>query len=164
MDMVRVGLAHADDGHAAGSDRYLVHVVTHSGGAELVDGTPLDPATAAQIGCDASKVTHVLGTEGEPLALGRKIRVWSTAQRRAAMVRDGGGCRFPGCGRRIADLHHQDSWGNGGPTDLDNGFLVCPRHHTLLHGDYRTTGSPNVRLSFHRPDGTLIGITTPARR
>jgi hypothetical protein len=72
-------------------------------------------------------------------------------------------CRFPGCARRIADLHHQHPWSEGGSTDLDNGFLVCPRHHTLLHTGYHATGNPNIRLSFHRPDGTPIGATTPAR-
>jgi len=32
--------------------------------------------------------------------------------------------------RRVADLHHQRPWDDGGPTDLDNGFWACPRHHT----------------------------------
>lgn len=161
MDMVRVGLTHADDGQAVGADRYLVHVIASPDRAELVDGEPLDPATAAQIGCDSSTVTHVVGDGGEPLALSRKTRVWSTAQRRAAMVRDGGACRFPGCGRRIADLHHQHPWAQGGPTDLDNGFLVCPRHHTLLHSGYQASGNPNGPLTFRRPDRTPIGTTTP---
>ncbi|MDQ6838494.1 MAG: HNH endonuclease [Actinomycetota bacterium] len=164
MDMVGVALAGADGGHAAGADRYLVHLVTHDEGTDLVDGTPLDTATAARVGCDASQVSHRIGIDGEPLALGRKTRVWSTAQRRAATVRDGGHCRFPGCQRRIADLHHQQPWAAGGSTDLENGFLACPRHHTLLHDGFRTTGNPNNRLNFYRPDSIFIGVTTARRR
>lgn len=163
MDLVRVALVHADDGHAAGDDRYLVHVITGPCGTELAGGTPLAPEDVGMIACDAAVVAHVLDGDGEPLALGRKTRVWSTAQRRAALVRDGGTCRFPGCARRIADLHHQRPWASGGQTDLDNGFLVCPRHHTLLHRGYQATGNPNRILSFHRPDGTALGTTAPAQ-
>ncbi|MHB1535508.1 MAG: HNH endonuclease [Acidimicrobiales bacterium] len=85
--------------------------------------------------------------------------MWSCAQRRAAQVRDGGHCRFPGCERRIADLHHLLSWSDGDPTDLDNGLLACPRHHGLLHRGFYATGEANHTLDFHRPDGTFIGST-----
>lgn len=164
MDLVRTALDHAGDGHAAGVDRYLVHLVTHPGGTEHLDGTPIDEPTAAQVACDAATVTHLATPEGEPLALGRKTRVWSTAQRRALTVRDGGHCRFPGCWRRIADIHHQKPWTEGGPTDIGNGYLACSRHHTLLHHGFHATGDPNGTLAFHRPDGTLIATTTPTRR
>ncbi|MGH9061430.1 MAG: HNH endonuclease [Acidimicrobiales bacterium] len=123
-----------------------------------------DRATAQQLACDTSTVTHLIGAHGQPLAQGRKTRLWSTAQRRAALIRDGGHCRFPSCDRRIADLHHQQPWTHGGPTDLDNGFLACPRHHTLLHHGYHAHGNPNTQLTFTRPDGTTLGTTTPARR
>ncbi|MHB1535214.1 MAG: HNH endonuclease [Acidimicrobiales bacterium] len=164
MDLVRVALRHAGEDRAAGADRYLVHLVTSAGGTELADGTPVDAATAERVACDSSTVAHLLGGEGEPLALGRRTRTWSPAQRRAVLVRDGGHCRFPGCRRRIADVHHQRPRAQGGPTDVDNGFLACPRHHTLLHRGFRTTGSPNAALAFYRPDGTLIATTEPIRR
>ena len=161
MDLIRSGLAHAGDGPAAGADRYLVHVVTRADGAQLLDGTPLDPAQAARITCDCSMVAHLVGEGGEPLYLGRKTRNWSTAQRRAARVRDGGHCRFPGCYRRYADLHHQIPWEHGGPTDIDVGFTACPRHHAMLHHGYRVTGDANHTLPLPRPNGTIIGTTTP---
>ncbi|MGH9094889.1 MAG: HNH endonuclease, partial [Acidimicrobiales bacterium] len=63
----------------------------------------------------------------------RPVPTGSVAQH---LVRDGGHCRFPGCQRTIADLHHQHHWNHGGPTDLDNAFLACPHHHTLLHHGY----------------------------
>lgn len=165
MDLVHVALAHLDDGRAAGDDRYLVHLVTVADGTTtLADGTPLDQQTAGRVACDSATVTHHHDTAGEPLFLGRKTRTWNHAQRRAALVRDGGHCRFPGCSRRVADLHHQQYWSQGGPTNIDNGFLVCPHHHTLLHHGYRATGSPNHLLSFYRPDGLLVGTTTPTQR
>ncbi|MGH9093883.1 MAG: DUF222 domain-containing protein [Acidimicrobiales bacterium] len=164
MDLVRVALAHAAGGHATGADRYLVHIIVGDRHAQLADGTPLDAATAEQVACDTSTVTHLIGPHGQPLALGRKTREWSTAQRRAALVRDGGHCRFPGCQRTIADLHHQHHWNHGGPPDLDNAFLACPHHHTLLHHGYGAEGDPNTRLTFTRPDGSTLGTTTPARR
>lgn len=86
MDMVHVALAHADDGHAGGDDRYMVHVITGLDGTGLADGTPLDPVTASVVACDASVVAHLLAGAGEPLALGRKTCTWSTAQRRAALA------------------------------------------------------------------------------
>ncbi|MHB1446224.1 MAG: DUF222 domain-containing protein, partial [Acidimicrobiales bacterium] len=107
MDGVAVAMAHLGEGHASGADRYLVHLVAEvadssglpGGPAELVDGSPLDKEVAARIACDASFITHLIGKGGEPLYLGRKVRDWTTAQRRAITVRDRGRCRFPGCTR-----------------------------------------------------------------
>jgi hypothetical protein len=164
MSMTRTALIHAQGGQACGADRYLVHVVSHAGSMTLIDGTPLDPATAERIQCDSSQVRLLLGSDWEPLAAGRKTRYWNTAQRRAARVRDGGHCRFPGCARRTTDLHHLHWWSRGGSTDITNGYLVCPRHHTMLHDGYGATGDPNRQLSFHRPDGTYLGATEPVRR
>jgi hypothetical protein len=31
------------------------------------------------------------------------------------------------------DAHHLRHWADGGPTDLSNGTLLCPRHHTIVH-------------------------------
>ncbi|MHB1446223.1 MAG: DUF222 domain-containing protein, partial [Acidimicrobiales bacterium] len=111
MDGVAVAMAHMGEGHATGADRYLVHLVAEvadssglpGGPAELVDGSPLDKEVAARIACDASFITHLIGKGGEPLYLGRKVRDWTTAQRRAITVRDRGRCRFPGCTRGITD-------------------------------------------------------------
>ena len=162
MGLVRSGLAHAGDGHAVGADRYLVHLVQRAGrDAELIDGTPLDPRVAERIACDTSTVAHVVGDGGEPLYLGRRTRQWSTAQRRAITVRDGGTCRFPGCENRHVDIHHLQHWSAGGPTDIDNGALVCPRHHTLLHGGFTATGNANGVLTFRRPNSTILSTTRP---
>lgn len=163
MEMVRTGLAHVRDGQAAGDDRYMVHVIASLEGMVSVDGEVIDAATAERIGCDSAQVVHVLGPGFEPVAIGRKTREWTTAQRRAARVRDGGRCRFPGCYRRVVDLHHCRWWTRSGPTDISNGILCCPRHHTLLHSGYDTSGDANRELVFHRPDGRVLGRTSPRR-
>jgi hypothetical protein len=170
MEMVRVALAHAGEGHAVGAERYTLHVVAEAGAlidgrgrAHLLDGRPLQPSTLARLACDSSVVAHLVQDGTEPLALGRKARRWSVAQRRAIAVRDGGRCRFPGCGRSICDIHHLSPWAEGGPTDLDNGAMVCTRHHSLLHRGFRAEGNANRTLRFYRPDGSLIATSEPPR-
>ncbi len=164
MDLVRTALHHADGGQAAGDDRYLVHLVTRPDrpGLTSLDGRSLHPARASRLACDAATVAHTIGDRGEPLHLGRKTRAWSTAQRRAIAVRDGGHCRFVGCQYAYWDIHHIRAWQDDGPTDIDNGCCQCPRHHRMLHHGYRLEGDPNSQLRFYRPDGTYLGATYPA--
>jgi hypothetical protein len=162
MALARTALAHAGEEQAAGHDRYLVHVVRRADGVGFLDGRPLHPASAAMIDCDCSTVAHTVGDGGEPLALGRKTREWSTAQRRAISVRDRGHCRFVGCRNRFYDIHHVRAWEDGGPTDVDNGCCQCRRHHRMLHHGYRSEGDPDHEMRFFRPDGSYIGATYPA--
>lgn len=163
LDLARTGLAHLGDETVVGADRYMVHLIVNAaaGQAKALDGTPIPPAVAERIACDASWVAHVVGAGDEPLALGRRTREWSTAQHRAIRVRDGGACRFPGCANRITDIHHVRYWSAGGDTDIDNGLLLCQRHHTLAHEGFAARGSANSTVEFFRPDGTPIGTTRP---
>ena len=65
MDLARTALAHAGTGHATGADRYLVHLLAHPDSPlELLDGTPIHPATATHIACDTSTVDHTHGDLG----------------------------------------------------------------------------------------------------
>ncbi|TNM68786.1 DUF222 domain-containing protein [Streptomyces sp. NP160] len=75
----------------------------------------------------------VLSAEGAGatvLALGRSVRCFTPPQRRALYARDGG-CVIPGCDAKLAwlEAHHVVEWQAGGPTDVENGVLLCPRHH-----------------------------------
>jgi hypothetical protein len=56
MDLIRTALQHADDGHAAGDDRYLVHLVQPGDAATMstLDGRPLCRADAHMVGCDTA--------------------------------------------------------------------------------------------------------------
>jgi hypothetical protein len=145
-------------------DRYTVHAVVNvesfPNGAELLDGSPISPETLKRLSCDCGIVRHVVKGKSEPLDVGRRTPVWTTAQRRAITVRDNGTCRWPGCHRRTCDAHHVVHYEDGGRTAVDNGCLLCPRHHTCVHeGGFTTSGQPNGELTFHRPDGRTVGTT-----
>jgi hypothetical protein len=166
MDLVRTAAAALGKEFAVGSERYMVHIVVDAatGVATHLDGAPLDPVDAERIACDAATVIHVHGACDEPLRLGRKTREWNTAQHRAIRVRDGGRCRFPGCSRKIGDIHHLQWWTRGGPTDIDNGLYLCEHHHTLMHRGFVAAGDANGAVTFARSDGTIIGTTGPLPR
>ncbi|MGH9115363.1 MAG: hypothetical protein ACRDWW_05980 [Acidimicrobiales bacterium] len=51
------------------------------------------------------------------------------------------------------------AYADGGATDVANGLLICPRHHSLLHRGFHAGGDANGVVTFRRPDGTLIGTT-----
>ncbi len=80
-------------------------------------------------------IHHLVVDElGHPLWLGRTQRLFTRAQKRALAKRDKG-CRVPGCGMPVAwcETHHIVPWQLGGPTDVDNGILVCSFHHHEIH-------------------------------
>jgi Domain of unknown function (DUF222) len=108
-------------------------------GSGLLDtGERLSPETVRKLACDAQIIPALLGSDGQPVDLGRTSRTFTPAQRRALSLRDHG-CAFPGCDRPPAwcDGHHIRFWADGGSTDLRNGVLLCCFHHTTVHhGDW----------------------------
>jgi Domain of unknown function (DUF222) len=125
-------------------DRYRVAVVVRRG----------DPTVPGEAACDATAYRAVLAAAGEVLDVGRQTSRWPVAIRRAITVRDAG-CVFAGCDRPPSwcDIHHCRPWRNGGTTGVDNGVLLCRRHHSFVHQhQWRITienGVPTTR----RPDG-----------
>ncbi|AVL99993.1 HNH endonuclease [Gordonia iterans] len=95
---------------------------------------PVSARTAELVMCDASVALALLDEHGVPLNVGREKRLFPPGLRKALAIRDHG-CAFPGCGLPPSwcDAHHAEHWENGGPTCLDNGVLLCRRHHTLIH-------------------------------
>jgi len=94
------------------------------------------PATVIQeLACDSGLQLVVNGSKGEPLYHGNLARYFTQAQRRAMITRDGDRCIVPGCHARAAasHAHHVTYWSEGGPTDVDDGVLLCPAHHHALH-------------------------------
>ncbi|HLI01843.1 MAG TPA: HNH endonuclease signature motif containing protein [Acidimicrobiales bacterium] len=161
--MTRAATAHTGKA-AVAADRCLMHVIVdHNGITTLPDGTRIADNEAARLACDCSIVVHHY-KDGQPLYQSRRTRKWNTAQRRAALVRDGGHCRFPGCQHRIVDLHHHQDWDHDGKTDIDNGYNLCRHHHRLIHSGFQAHGQPDGRLRFYRPDRTPIGTTAPVDR
>ena len=120
------------------------------------DGVRLQDGTVRQLLCDAVLHPVVVDSLGVPLDLGRSVRAFSPAQRRAALVRDGG-CVHPGCDAPTAwtQLHHLDEVRLGGATDVRRSASLCPTHHAVWHSPGWT-----ARL---RDDGHL-DLTTPSGR
>jgi len=51
----------------------------------------------------------------------------------------------------MTHAHHDHPWATGGTTDLANGRLLCPWHHTRAHDPhYETRHLPNGKIAFHR--------------
>jgi hypothetical protein len=104
-------------------------------GGMLDTGIALTPAELRLLACDAGIIPAVLGSPSQVLDLGRATRNWNIAQRRAFAIRDRG-CIAPGCDYppSACDGHHSlITWADGGPTDLDNGALLCDFHHHQVH-------------------------------
>lgn len=127
-------------------------LVTGIGAATLATGGRISAGEARRLACQAGLVPVVLGGDSQPLDLGRRKRLFQPAQRRALEVRDGG-CTADGCGMpaAVCDAHHEQPWSHGGVTDLDNGRLLCPRHHRLAHDRrYAIRHLPDHKIAFHR--------------
>ncbi|HEY0258788.1 MAG TPA: DUF222 domain-containing protein, partial [Lacisediminihabitans sp.] len=95
---------------------------------------PVSGLTVKELACDAGLRPVLLGNSGEVLYEGHLERFFTPAQRRALAVRDGG-CVWGSCGAPPGwcHAHHVIEAERGGPTDIDNGVLLCPAHHHLLH-------------------------------
>lgn len=95
---------------------------------------PVSSATAELISCDASLQTVIVDHNHAPLDLGRTERLFPPQLRKALAARDHG-CAFPGCGAPVSwtDAHHITWWSNNGHTSVDNGVLLCRRHHRAIH-------------------------------
>ncbi|MEV6266393.1 DUF222 domain-containing protein [Kribbella sp. NPDC051936] len=92
----------------------------------------LSAATIRRLACDANIIPLVLGSNSEPLDVGRRVRLVTGAMRRALDARDRG-CVVCGAPPVMCDAHHLVSWIDGGDTKVDNLALLCRRHHVDLH-------------------------------
>ncbi|MET9311511.1 DUF222 domain-containing protein [Kribbella sp. NPDC003505] len=92
----------------------------------------LSAATIRRLACDANIIPLVLGSNSEPLDVGRRERLVTKAMRRALEARDRG-CVVCGAPPVMCDAHHLVSWIDGGDTKVSNLALLCRRHHTDLH-------------------------------
>ena len=142
-------LRHGADSNPArllGSGAPVVRVVTtraavdSRAGHGWIDGHP-DPIsieTIERLACSGATQPVTVDAAGQPLDVGREQRLFTRRQRDALALRDGG-CRWPGCDRPPSwtEAHHTKHWARDhGPTNLDNGVLLCRHHHLLLHNNH----------------------------
>lgn len=163
--LVEVGAAHD---HRRPGDPPRREVVVHvdaavlaedaaAGRAHFEGGPPLTAAQARRVLCEAT-VVGMIEQGREPLAVGRRKRRATGAQRRALLRRDGG-CARSGCPEtRIERLHahHLRHWLFGGPTDLDNLVLLCDVDHGLVHEHDLVLSRREGRLVVTGPDGRRL--------
>src|SRR3954470_18673556 len=168
----------ADNALAAGNLPFLRHVqprvVVTVGLDDLADPHPghgaartgfgalISAARARMVACDGGITRIVFGPDRQVLDMGREQRFFPPHLRRALDVRDGG-CVFAGCHAPTwwCDAHHVLHWLDGGETSVENGALLCERHHTKVHHGFRIERQPDGRWHTYRPDGTEIHMPEP---
>jgi hypothetical protein len=113
--------------------------------------------------CDCPIEFHVEGPDGACIGIGRKDRNPPRWLRRRIQRRDRGLCRFPGCGRKIRQIHHVAWWErDAGPTDSDNLCGLCWEHHHLVHeGGWTIKGNADQELTFVSPYGRSLTARPP---
>ncbi len=119
-------------------EAYLAYVqgVQHRDGHLRIEhtGDLLPIEWVDRVLCGGSAQLAVISDHHHTLMLGRTQRLFSPAQRRALALRDKG-CAVKGCGMPPSwcEVHHVLPWLAGGPTDIDNGILLCSHHHHEVH-------------------------------
>jgi len=114
----------------------LTDLQNGTGVAEIDGGNqPISIATARRMAANGGIIPIVLGGKGEILDLGRETRPFNYYQRIALIERDGG-CAFCGAPPAYTEAHHIRWWARDcGPTDLNNGLLLCSVCHHRIHRD-----------------------------
>lgn len=132
-----------------------------------VGGTPVPAWAADRSVCETGTVPVTIDPRGNPLDVGREQRLFTTRQRIALSLRDGG-CRWPGCDRPASycEAHHIDEWARDhGRTDIDRGILLCRFHHMHLHrSGSKITRDGTRGFVLHPPPSSAGGGTGSAAR
>ncbi len=135
---------------------------THQAGYSVFSGQ-MSAGSIRKLACDADMIPLVLGSSGQILDVGRAQRLFPPHLRRALVARDKG-CAFPDCSIPASwcEAHHIDPWSAGGATSIDNGVLLCSRHHHVIHQGAWTVASRNGIPWFTAP--RILGPPGMARR
>lgn len=125
-------------------------------------GTPIPPAQATKLLCGGEFHRIVFGPESEVLDSGRTRRLFTAAQTRAVIARDGH-CQFPECTAppEQGEIHHSIWWYHQGRTSIDNAILLCWYHHDYVHQHHISITATAQGWTFRRSDGRTIN-STPA--
>ncbi|CUR58701.1 HNH nuclease [metagenome] len=123
-----------------------------TGVAALDTGESITAGQARRLACEAGIIPAVLGGTSQILDLGRTRRFHSKAQRIALGIRDKG-CTAHGCETPpgLCHAHHDHPWSKHGGTSVQDGRLLCPRHHSYAHDPkYELTHLPGGKVAFTR--------------
>ena len=123
----------------------------------LDTGMPVSTYGLDVLRCDAAWHRLAYKERAAILRYGRTLRDWPVELYNAIAVRDAG-CRWPGCTAPVhwCDVHHVHHWEDGGATDIDNGLLLCRRHHRTLHSKqgWQLKLLPDGTAELTHPNGT----------
>jgi hypothetical protein len=144
MDGIALAATTEASGAVATSTTHQVVVTVSAADLEARKGRAWTPGVLAglpmpvveRLVCNGETRLQVTGTNGETLYLSRASRLFSPAQKIALVTSSGGTCQFPGCSvpAPYLEAHHVAWWNrDDGPTDIDNGILLCSYHHHLIH-------------------------------
>jgi len=135
-------------------------------------GGPMSVGTLRAMCADAQVVPMVLGGGSVPLDVGYAKRLATPYQRLAIAERDGG-CAWCHAPVSFCDVHHIESWLDGGPTDLNNLVMLCVScHHSMHYGRWRIeveggvvwfTPPPEVDPTRTRRKGGLAHLALDSR-
>jgi hypothetical protein len=102
---------------------------------DLTPGGPVPRDVARMILCDSLVGRVILDADGEVLDHGRLKRLFTPAQKRAMIARDGPTCVVPGCTIPVEECqaHHLCDYTEGGLTNLADGGHLCTGHHHDIH-------------------------------
>ena len=120
--------------------------------ATLDTGHLITAGQARRLACEAGLIPMVLGRKSQVLDVGREGRFYTKPQRAVLDDRDkactAAGCDWPAW---MCHAHHDIPWSLGGKTDIENGRLLCPRHHAYAHSPtYEMKKTKHGRVTFTR--------------
>ncbi|WP_166678555.1 HNH endonuclease [Kribbella voronezhensis] len=170
--LVQILTAAADTGDLPGRGGVKPHVTVTIDYADLVSdtrnaigelqfGDGLSASAVRRLACDAGIIPVVLGSESEPLDVGREHRYVTKALREALNRRDKG-CVVCGAAPRYCHAHHIVHWADGGSTSLENLALLCGVHHLAVHAGHFTVTITNGKVQVTRPRWTDPPRSFPA--
>ncbi|MDW3219112.1 MAG: DUF222 domain-containing protein [Acidimicrobiales bacterium] len=154
-DVGRLALVIDTDGLAeiAAADDNADDAGEAEAGEITLSGRRIAPEVAKRWCCDI-RASVMLEHEGHVHDEGRDTPVLNRKLRRALHRRDGGLCRFPGCGvSSWLHAHHIVHWSHDGPTDLDNLVSLCGFHHRLVHEGGWAVAIADGAVVWSDPDG-----------
>jgi hypothetical protein len=149
---------HAHDGHNDHEPVGAGLCVINGSGDAVSHPVAVPVQTVLRMMCSSLVQSMLVDPDGNPLMMGRRIRVVTGAILRALNARDTY-CRFPGCTRqgRLQGHHCGEYWTENGPTDIDNMLRLCRFHHRWVHeGGWHTVAHPDTGFEFHAPDGRTL--------
>ena len=134
----------------------LDHLKNQVGAATLTTGTRISSGELRRIACTQGILPMVFNGASLPLDMGRSKRLFTAAQRIAIANRDLG-CITPGCEAPPGwcEGHHwRDDWAHGATTNINDGALLCSRHHHQAHDqNWQFRQAPDGYIEVKKPHG-----------